>query len=684
MRVLTDYGDRITDVSLAAYLLKADGLFGTGIDKTTVDGLRARWPHIRWWLMIQAFEQGAFQALADPSSATYRGVVERDLPAILTVTAPWAVGIDIDFEGGYSTSPATALAGFKAIGDKARALGKRVSGAIPSVSAGDYSVGGEQWVRLAQLGAYLDHVSLMTYDFAWVGSAPGPISPASWMEDVYGWAVSQMDPGKLSMGLPAYAYMWGLHDSPDRFPDSWSGGSYRGTAGTYYAVRNMLDGSWVFDSTSSNPAGTVDQPHAGWLAYRDPVTRSPWALTGVYDWWESTERLSSSGYTFGQFELKDYATRYGASSGAVFGQLADNQTTSQQATFMLQPSMIRDNRGEWVEPWHGYNLTIELLQREPQSATILDDDARTNNTLAQLYHADGVWSQWAEEDSDADRPYGQYRTTGGQLTAAFKVGEVHTQARFQLTGPGAAGVTIGAIRAELDHTGVLRLTRGGVVMASTTVSAPGASATPGKNQASVGLRIRGTHARVYHGVTETSMTLRLEADVSPADLDNTTGVWASTGAWFDHARVGDAWWYEPREAVTVQLGDWTWLTGRIPRTGVVWDQAHNRFRPMADVEESATRAQAISLDWGFAHIAGFPATAHRNRELKIIPTDIDCWLGRGYLCDARGALIIHYTDVDYYTHWADTARYQYGLQGIAIWSLGQEDTRVWQRFGPIA
>ena len=63
----------------------------------------------------------------------------------------------------------------------------------------------------------------------------------------------------------------------------------------------------------------------------------------------------------------------------------------------------------------------------------------------------------------------------------------------------------------------------------------------------------------------------------------------------------------------------------------------------------------------------------------VRPIDVDCWLGRIFACDAQGARILYYADAEYLARWADTANHDYGLQGIAIWTLGQEDTRFYER-----
>ena len=145
-----------------------------------------------------------------------------------------------------------------------------------------------------------------------------------------------------------------------------------------------------------------------------------------------------------------------------------------------------------------------------------------------------------------------------------------------------------------------------------------------------------------------------------------------------HLRLGDGWWYQPREAVEVTIDGQTWTLGRIPRTGIQWD-GHNRFRPIADVEERETRIETISADWTFLHIAPAPIATDKTSQVMVRPIDVDCWLGRIFACDAEGARILFYADAEYLARWADTANHDYGLDGIAIWALGQEDVRFWER-----
>lgn len=60
----------------------------------------------------------------------------------------------------------------------------------------------------AAIGAAADQVWLMTYDYHWSSSPPGPVAPADWVHDILAYATTQIPPEKLSVGLAAAGYDW--------------------------------------------------------------------------------------------------------------------------------------------------------------------------------------------------------------------------------------------------------------------------------------------------------------------------------------------------------------------------------------------------------------------------------------------------------------------------------------------
>lgn len=671
--VLDRYGDRITDISIFGWEVDAGGRLSQTFNPAQLDPYRAKWPHIRWWACFMNHGVAPiFTALQNDAGARARLVA--DLGGVID-RHPWLHGVDIDLErGGSNTAGAEAV--FRAVADGVHGRGRKVSAALPALTASG-SIGGEHWVRYRELGAMLDHVAVMSYDFAWAGSAPGPVSPWSWMRQVYDWAASQIPPHKLSMGVPAYGRMWRLHDYPENLTTAYRGSS----TATYPGARLWLDGSWIID----HPTDPDPQPHIGWLAYRDPDDPAPWAWIHVYDACDGQDHRpgSASGLVPAEWGGRRYVTRFPAAAGSPLWSMADQRAPGAGADYTLTSQPYRDRYGRWVAPKAGFTLTAELLKRAPDSAAIWDDDLRTPDILAtDYYRRGGIWSQWTDKKDTAQRQYAQARCSadGGTLDLGHSFGSraLHVQARAQLPTGGTWGVHVGTVRATVNPAGVLELRAGSTLLATGYVPAAGTSTTPRSARAVVGLRVRGRHARVYASLSENSVPLRLEATVPAGALTGSVGVWSSGALWVDHVRVGDGWWYQPQEAVRVELGNFGWTVGRIPREGVQWDAA-GRFRPIADVEESATRSRDISLDWDYDHVVRFPVNVGDTRTVTVRPLDPGVWLGRLLLGDANGFGVLHYSDADYLGWLRDRAAHDYGLQGIAVWTLGQEDPRLWER-----
>ena len=188
------------------------------------------------------------------------------------------------------------------------------------------------------------------------------------------------------------------------------------------------------------------------------------------------------------------------------------------------------------------------------------------------------------------------------------------------------------------------------------------------------MRKRGNRVRVYSG---SSNTLRFTATVS--DVSGYCGIQSDGEIKCELLRLGDAWTYEPYEAFDVTMPDGSAMQyGRIARSGVTWDGEFQVFTVNSDVEETATRSEDISMDYDFFHSNLLQIPCNADYTARVIPRDINVWIARLFLGDADGFSILYYQDVDSLVYWANEAAYRWGLRGVAIWSLGQEDLRLWE------
>ena len=60
----------------------------------------------------------------------------------------------------------------------------------------------------AALGRAADQVRIMAYDRHWQTSAAGPVAPLNWVRNVVAYAVSEIPPEKIVLGIPTYGYGW--------------------------------------------------------------------------------------------------------------------------------------------------------------------------------------------------------------------------------------------------------------------------------------------------------------------------------------------------------------------------------------------------------------------------------------------------------------------------------------------
>ncbi|WP_300345513.1 glycosyl hydrolase family 18 protein [Nesterenkonia sp.] len=674
--VLEHYGDRITDISIFGWGVNRYGQLTETFDPSQLDPYRERWPHIRFWGCFRNMddpEDGPFEifeALRDSAAARSR---LSDHVAEMFSQYPWLYGVDIDLESGGNERSEESEAIFRAVADRAHALGRRCGAALPPLTATG-SVGGENWVRYRQLGEILDSVEIMSYDFAWGGSAPGPISPGFWMQDVYDWAVSQIDPSKVLMGVPLYAYYWRLHATPQELGNAW-----RGISGTYYSFWQQFNGvvDWYDPGV---------QPRAGWITYRDHDDgQSLWGFLHAYDWLQPQHYSEQFGIDTDWFSGKFYAVRYGLPSGTPQWAIADNGPGDSRAVYQVRTEPIIDVDGNETGPYSGrFTLTLEMLQRDAVAATIIDDYATSGQQLSAIYtqpDGDGSWEHWQQAPGSTVR---QYRGSGRlEFNNDFGAQSLYVMARFQLTRSGTFTVYSQGVRAEMTTAGTIRLYVGDTLTASTSVGARAADTalrSPALNV--LALRVRENSARVYFNNAETEVPLVLEAtDIAPPG--GPTGYRSNVTAWIDHTYLGDGWWYQPREAVEVILDGQRQVMGRIPRLGVTWHDSLNMFRPDEDVDEPETHdpdhwRDYSRLDWTYIHWREAPFRLGEDQQLVIVPLDHDAWWGRIIAFDYAGGFIGYCNDAQAVAYWRARAEHDWGLAGIAAWSLGQEDLRLWE------
>ncbi len=115
-------------------------------------------------------------------------------------------GIDIDYESLAPSLRADYTAFIQALSTALRQHDKLLTVAVHAKSSDYGGLGGFQdWVAI---GPYIDQLRIMTYDYHWRGSGPGPVAPGYWVDPVTEYAASVVDPGKVFLGIHFYGYDW--------------------------------------------------------------------------------------------------------------------------------------------------------------------------------------------------------------------------------------------------------------------------------------------------------------------------------------------------------------------------------------------------------------------------------------------------------------------------------------------
>ena len=793
---LRDYGDRISQIGLFSFKVRATGeIYESGVAISDMLTYINKWPHIKWLLTVA--NDGAnsiFRALRDNTN----GAQEMFLSEIIRIMEkyPWCDGIDIDLErgDGYSThTESTAM--FRNIYNTVKAYdpAKHMNICLPGMTSVNGSVGGENWCVYGDLDAYCDTASIMSYGMAWAGSAPGPVSPRSWLEGIYDYATRVMDPDKIFLGMPAYGWNWQIYDTPENL-----GRTYRGTSNTYYAAKLWMTGGYNF--TDDAPP----QPFLPIVAYWDDYDKVPYAFPHVYDYMEGADAVSREyPQLVGTYNRRRYLTAYGKEQKTEFGTiyidrdagnyssasgivsiengiatLGDNgsvtysfkvesagtydvavrlcypfwdkngiyvaldgsrkhftesrlwwpywrstfwtslaggvtlsagthtitisvdvkgvqfygfrvcsgfaeEPSAGEATFALAPRSFKDVDGNMAVPDKGFKLTLEMLRRKPDSALVWYEDFRDYGVLETDYWTvhSGSWKVWRSDEYSMERVYSQLEGKGELAWNYDGFSELHLRARlaFPSGGSGKAGVFCGSLFCCLNYdTQAVELYNGSTLLGSYSQEiARTASADLRVNPSMypVEMRIRGNRVRVYSG---SSYTLRFTAAVS-GFTGGYAGYRSDNTTVCELLRLGDAWTYEPYERFDVQMPDGSFKSyGRISRSNCTWYEEFQVFTLTSDVEESSTRSEDISLDYDFFHSDLLEISCGGNYTARIIPKDINIWISRLFLGDADGFSILYYQDVDSLVYWANQAAYRWKLRGMCMWSLGQEDMRLWE------
>ena len=346
-----------------------------------------------------------------------------------------------------------------------------------------------------------------------------------------------------------------------------------------------------------------------------------------------------------------------------------------QAKYLTKLNKFIDKNGNEVYP-DNFKLSLEVLRRSPDPALIWYDDWRDSSYIPSYYSKMGTWEVMTQTGDESPRPYRWIRGSGtiilphNELYNPLGFLNLHIKGRFRfLEGEtGRAGVIFkpnsgGELWACLNHTDQkVELWQGDTLLAQ-------ADQTIIPTWYTIELRCRGEEAKVW-----VSGIAKLTAAIT-ADQYGMPGIKHACLADNDLFRVGDAYWYQPQEAIKVYFGGQWHTLGRIPRIGVTWDDYWGYFY-LESGEEADTRTESISNEWDYLHSAAV-VVAEGDYNLWIYPQDSGVWLSNLFIGDVNGFSLMYYSDINNMFHLMNMAKHKWQLKGYGVWALGMEDPRVW-------
>ena len=168
-------------------------------------------------------------------------------------------GIDIDYEALDSSLRQPYTLFITELGAALHEQNKLLTIAVHAKTSDYGGLGGFQdWVVL---GKVVDRLRIMTYDYSWRGSSPGPIAPIYWVSDVMTYAKTVVDPAKVVVGVPFYGY-------------NWPSGGGRAVAQTWDAINYLIQNLGLsVNLQESNVRGPVQE---NWITYNG---RQAWFAT---------------------------------------------------------------------------------------------------------------------------------------------------------------------------------------------------------------------------------------------------------------------------------------------------------------------------------------------------------------------------------------------------------------------
>jgi len=204
---MVEFSEYLTYIGIFNYDITPDGTLTGETNPSLI--AEAQSLDIAVLAVITNFVNGEFSpelahtVFADPAvrarlvDAIYRLIVENNYD-----------GVNLDIENVAPEDRELFTTFVRELSERLRPEGLVMSMAVPA-KTGEFPerewIGAFDYAALAPLN---DWLMIMTYEYHWAGGEPGPIAPIPWMREVLDFALTQIPPEKLLLGIPLHGYDW--------------------------------------------------------------------------------------------------------------------------------------------------------------------------------------------------------------------------------------------------------------------------------------------------------------------------------------------------------------------------------------------------------------------------------------------------------------------------------------------
>ena len=208
--VLQNTLPHLTYLSIFSYQVRSDGSLKTIDDAGIIQ--TARSAGVAPIMVITNIEEGA--SFSSELASAILGDIAVQNTLIANITAVLReknyFGLDVDFEYLYPEDRQNYNNFISRVVNALRPLGYTVAVALaPKISAGQQGLLYEAH-DYASIGALVDHVILMTYEWGYTFGPAMAVSPIGEVRRVLDYATAVMPSEKILMGMPNYGYDWTL------------------------------------------------------------------------------------------------------------------------------------------------------------------------------------------------------------------------------------------------------------------------------------------------------------------------------------------------------------------------------------------------------------------------------------------------------------------------------------------